>query len=56
MLKEAKQSPEWPEWEKAIQTKLNMLKQMGTWEMVDAPKDRKPITSKWVFIKKYDKD
>ena len=29
---------------------------MGTWEMADAPKDRKPVTSKWVFIKKYDKD
>ena len=55
-LKEAKRSPEWPEWEKAIQTELNTLKQMGTWEMVDAPKDRKPVTSKWVFVKKYDKD
>jgi len=29
-LHEAKQSPEWPEWEKAIHTKLEQLKRMGT--------------------------
>ena len=29
---------------------------MGTWELVDAPEDRNPITNKWVFVRKYDKD
>ena len=29
---------------------------MGTWELVDAPEDRKSITNKWVFVRKYDKD
>ena len=55
-LKEVMSSPEWPEWEKAIQTELEMLRHMGTWELMDAPKDRKPITNKWVFIRKYNKD
>ena len=56
ILKEAMQSSDWPEWEKAIQTELGTLKQMDTWELVDAPKDRKPITNKWVFVRKYKKN
>ena len=56
LLKEAMNSPEWPEWEKAIQIELEMLQRMGTWELMDAPKDRKPITNKWVFVRKYSKD
>lgn len=55
-LREAKQSKEWSKWEKVIQIELDTLKQMGTWELMDAPTDRKPITSKWIFVKKYDKD
>ena len=55
-LSEVKRSPEWPEWQKAIQTELEMLEWMGTWELVDAPEDRKPVTNKWVFVKKYDKN
>ena len=55
-LKEAMSSPEWPKWEKAIQIELETLTRMGTWELVNAPEDRKPITNKWVFVRKYDKD
>jgi hypothetical protein len=55
-LREAMCSPEWPEWEKAIQVELNTLEMMGTWELADRPEGRKPITNKWVFVKKYDKD
>ena len=55
-LKEAMCSPEWPKWEKAIQTELETLRKMGTWELCDPPEGCKPITNKWVFIKKYDKD
>lgn len=29
-LKEARESPEWPGWEKAIQTELDQLKQRNT--------------------------
>ena len=55
-LSEAKRSPEWLEWEKAVQVELNQLEQMGTWEIVDPPEDRKPISNKWVFTKTFDKD
>jgi len=52
MLKETMNSPDWPEWEKAIKTELATLKQMGTWELADAPKNRNSITSKWIFMQK----
>ena len=55
-LKEAKTPCKWLAWEKAIQVELEQLRQMGTWELVDPPEDRKPITNKWVFIRKYDKN
>jgi hypothetical protein len=54
-LREAKALPDWPEWEKAIQVELNQLAEMKTWELVDVPRDRKPIANKWVFLKKFDK-
>jgi len=55
-LREAKQSPEWPEWEKAICTKLDQLKKMGTWRLVDKPSGVVAIANKFVFVKKRDKD
>ena len=55
-LKEAMSSPEWPEWEKAIQIELETLRRMGTWELMDPPENRKSITNKWVFVRKYNKD
>jgi len=55
-LKEAKRSSDWPEWEKAIKTELDTLRQMGTWELMEAPKNRKPVTNKWVFVRKYNKE
>jgi hypothetical protein len=51
-LKDAKNSPEWPEWERAMQEELDLLKKMGTWELVPKPPDAVPIKNKWVFIKK----
>jgi len=54
-LKEAKNSPEWPKWEWAMQEQLDLLKEMGTWETVQKPLDAVPITNKWVFIKKQNK-
>jgi len=51
-LKEARESPDWPEWEKAIQTELEQLRQMGTWKLVDKPVGAMPIANKWVFTKK----
>jgi hypothetical protein len=55
-LKEAIRLPDWPEWEKAVNAELTMLEQMGTWKLADVPENRKPITNKWVFVKKYNKE
>jgi hypothetical protein len=49
-LKEAKQSPDWPEWKKAIQAELEQLQDMGTSEIVKKPLDAIPIANKWLFI------
>jgi hypothetical protein len=51
-LVEAKKSPDWPEWEKAINAKLEQLQDMGTWELVKKPLDAIPIANKWLFVKK----
>jgi Reverse transcriptase (RNA-dependent DNA polymerase) len=35
--------------------RVDLLKEMGTWETVQKPLDAVPITNKWVFIKKWNK-
>jgi len=55
-LKEAQESPEWPEWERAIHTELEQLRHMGTWKLVDKPVGAVPINNKWVFTKKRNKE
>ena len=54
-LWEAWQSIEWPEWKKAIKDKLDQLKQMGTWKLVERPKGVVLISNKFIFAKKQDK-
>ena len=54
-LREARQSPEWPEWKQAIEAELDQLKKMGTWELVERPKGVVPIGNKLIFTKKRDK-
>ena len=49
-VNEAKQLDDWPEWEKAIKAELDQLNNLGTWELVECPKDAIPIPNKWVFI------
>jgi len=51
-LKEARESPDWPEWECAIHTELKQLQRMGTWKLVNKPPGAVPINNKWVFMKK----
>ena len=51
-LSEAQQSPDWPEWERAIDNELNQLQQMGTWKLVEKPPDAVLIANKWTFVKK----
>ena len=54
-LAEAKRSPEWPNWEKAIRAELGQLNDMGTWELTEAPLNVTPIGNKWVLLWKYNK-
>ena len=54
-LNDAKNSDEWPEWEKASMKELEQLRRMEAWEVVDLPEGRHPIGNRWVFLKKYSK-
>jgi hypothetical protein len=36
-LNQARESPDWPEWDKAIQTELEQLARMGTWQLAQLP-------------------
>jgi hypothetical protein len=40
---EAQKSKDWPDWQQAIEAKLDMLKEKGTWELIDLPSDRKAM-------------
>lgn len=42
-----------PKWEKVVQEKVKALHDNGTWEVVDLPKGKKVVGSKWVFTVKY---
>nr|GAT59056.1 predicted protein [Mycena chlorophos] len=53
-LAEAKRSPDWPHWEKAIREELEMLEKNGTWELADAPHHANIVGNKWVFRIKRD--
>jgi hypothetical protein len=55
MLKEARKSAKWPEWEKAIKAELTQLQKMGTWRLVKKLANAIPIANKWVFAKKRNK-
>jgi hypothetical protein len=55
-LKEARESPDWPEWEVAIRAELAMLREKETWELVDLPEGAIPLKNKWVFVLKRDKE
>ena len=54
-LKDAQNSPDWPEWEKAIQSELAQLNQMGTWRLVKKLLNAILIANKWTFVKKRNK-
>ena len=51
-LKDAQWSPEWLQWQKAMETELHQLHVMNTWQLVDKPADAIPIANKWVFVHK----
>ena len=53
-LMEAKRHPDWQLWERAIEEELKLLREAGTWEVVDIPKNVNIVGSKWVFKAKKD--
>ena len=53
-LTEAKSHPDWLLWEKAVDEEMKSLRDAGTWEVVEMPKDANVIGSKWVFKAKKD--
>ncbi|CAI7730656.1 unnamed protein product [Closterium sp. NIES-53] len=48
-LKEALESSDAEEWKKAMESELKSIEENGTRELVELPKGRKAITSKWLF-------
>ena len=54
-LKEAMARPDWPKWMEAMKTKIESHTENGTWELTEAPKDRRVITGRWVFKLKKDR-
>ena len=56
-VNDAKQRPDWPKWEAAMQEELESLDRHGTYERVsDLPPGRKAIGYKWVFKLKLNPD
>ena len=53
-LVEAKERPDWPEWEKAMEEELALMKKYDVWDEVDEPEDTNIVGSRWVFRIKRD--
>ena len=54
--KRGKESPEWKKCECTVKEELSQLLKKGTWKLTEKPAEAIPITNKWVFTKKYNKD
>ncbi len=55
-LKEATMSPNAKEWQEAADLEYESLMENETWDLVELPKDRKAIGSRWVFKVKHQSD
>ncbi|CAI7866109.1 unnamed protein product [Closterium sp. NIES-53] len=55
-LKEALESSDVEEWNKAMESELKSIDENGTWELMELPEGRKAITCKWLFKIKSDAD
>ncbi|KAH9113223.1 hypothetical protein LEN26_000145 [Aphanomyces euteiches] len=53
---EAMNSEQGEEWRAAIEKELDSIKSHGTWKYVEAPIDRKPLKTTWVFRVKENSD
>ena len=55
-MTEALNGPDKIKWTNAIEKEMNLLSKNDVWELVELPKDRKSVGSKWVFKVKFDAD
>lgn len=55
-LEEALQDKNESEWRKAMIKEINSLRENKTWILVDLPQDKRVISTKWVFKRKYNED
>ncbi|OWZ16541.1 LOW QUALITY PROTEIN: Retrovirus-related Gag-pol Polyprotein [Phytophthora megakarya] len=51
-VQEALRSPDVDQWKKALETEYAELMRNNTWELVERPKGKKILTSRWVFVRK----
>ncbi len=56
MAKDALSSPDKAEWKEAMEKEMESLYANNVWKLVELPKDRKTVGSKWVFKVKADAD
>jgi hypothetical protein len=54
--KEASRSPEWQQWQKAMEVEIASHIENGTWVLTKLPQGRHKITGRWVFKIKYGLD
>jgi hypothetical protein len=47
--RQAKVSPQWSDWKKALEDELKSLKENGIWDVIPEPVGRKIVASRWVF-------
>jgi len=46
---QAKVSPQWSDWKKAMDDELKSLKENDVWDVIPKPVERKIVASRWVF-------
>ena len=51
-LKEALSMEDGEEWRKAAEEEMSTIKELGTFELVHLPQNRRALDSRWVFVKK----
>jgi hypothetical protein len=47
--RQAKASPQWSDWKKAMDDELKSLKENDVWDVIPKPVGRKIVASRWVF-------
>ena len=53
-VQEALSSSEKEHWKAAMQIEMESMKSNDVWDLVELPKDRKPVGCRWVFKRKMD--